>query len=104
MRAASISTCPRTPSTSSSSSGRTSRVAGEDLDDLRRGALRARAQLGRGEAADGMGNHHERIVRVAADLGLRLRTRHELIRADDRRRYAAPLQLDPVVQTARGAG
>ena len=40
-----------------------------------------------------MRDHDERIVRVAADRGLRLGTGDELIRANDRRRHAPLLQL-----------
>src|SRR4029453_18462307 len=41
---------------------------------------------------------------IAADRGLRPGAGHELLGADDRRWYAPPVQLDPVVQTARAAG
>jgi hypothetical protein len=81
-----------------------SRRAGENRDHLGQRRRGPRLQLSRRQAADRVGDDRERIVRTAADRRLRPRAGDELVGADDGRRYAPPVQLDPVVQTARGAG
>src|SRR5205807_1875184 len=79
-------------------------AAGENRQHLRHRRRRAGPQLGRREAADRMRDDGERIQRIPADRRLGPRALHELVGADHRRRYPPPVQLDPVVHTARGAG